>query len=209
MKKFYVLPVLIILVFFITSCASMKLENYDFSGEKLIYETDFRSVQGPVEVLSEGQKVELDDGTLHLVGVQDGPAAHVELMEPFGNNTVLRFGLLLSESRPEAFINLFVQEENRMTIIFRDENIHVFANAGGQELYSSIKQPGIKAGIFHQVLLLIADYELLIFVDGKLLKKSPVPDGLPATGHLNLESHGEFWINNLIIESITRYKLLK
>ncbi len=96
-----------------------------------------------------------------------------------------------------------------MTIIFRDENIHVFVHAGGQELYSSIKQPGIKAGIWHQVLFMIADYELLIFVDGKLLNKSPVPEGLPAKGHLNLESHGEFWINNLIIESITSYQVMK
>ena len=130
----------------------------------------------------------------------------MELKEPFGDNTITSFRVKTIKSDPEAFINFFAGRRGRLAIILRDTNIHIFADGPEAKFNKFMENKGITGGEWHDITVAIVNLEVMLFVDQILVSSSKVPEGLPHQGHLNIERHSEFWMENLKIRSITRFE---
>lgn len=201
---------LIGIVLLLGSCASMKLENYSSEGENVLFRTDFSTLDDRFMIASPGKTVEIDQGALHLVGEPEGEPAHVELAEPFGNNSVTSLKLKLSKARPEAFINFMASEEGRLAFIFRDENFHVFADHNGKNVYDALMDyRGMATEEWKDITVAIVDYDVLLFFSGRLAKKFELPDDFHSQGMLNFECHDEYWVDDLVIKKVSSFQFVK
>jgi len=126
------------------------------------------------------------------------------LKEPFGDNTITSFRV--KKSDPEAFINFFAGRRRRLAIILRDTNIHIFADGPEAKVNKFIGNKGVTCGEWHDITVAIVNLLVMLFVDQILVSSSKVPEGLPHQGHLNIERHSEFWMENLKIRSVTHFE---
>jgi len=152
---------------------------------------------------------EISDGALHVKGGPHELGSHMELKEPFGDNTITSFRVKTIKSDPEAFINFFMGRRGRLAIILRDTNIHIFADGPEAKFNRFLQKKGIIGGEWNDITVAIVNLEVMLFVDQILVSSFKVPEGLPPQGHLNFEGHSEFWIDDLKIRSVSRFERLE
>ena len=194
----------------LASC-TLKLEDFRAYDEKLLYSTDFSQDDGKFRHHPGGTDgiTEIADGTLHVKGGPHELGSHMELKEPFGDNTITSFRVKTIKSDPEAFINFFAGRRGRLAIILRDTNIHIFADGPEAKFNKFMENKGITGGEWHDITIAIVKLEVMLFVDQILVSSFEVPEGLPPQGHLNFEGHSEFWIDDLKIRSVSRFERLE
>ena len=90
----------------LASC-TLKLEDFRAYDEKTLYSTDFSQDEGKFRNHPGGTDgiTEIADGVLHIKGGPHELGSHIELKEPFGDNTITSFRVKTIKSDPEAFIN--------------------------------------------------------------------------------------------------------
>jgi len=194
----------------LASC-TLKLEDFRAYDEKPIYSTDFSQDEGKFRNHPGGTDgiTEIADGALHVKGGPHELGSHMELKEPFGDNTITSFRVKTIKSDPEAFINFFAGRRGRLAIILRDTNIHIFADGPEAKFNRFLNNKGITGGEWHDITVAIVNLEVMLFVDQILVTSFKVPEGLPPQGLLNLEAHSEFWMDDLKIRSVTRFERLE
>ncbi len=194
----------------LASC-TLKLEDFRAYDEKPIYSTDFSQDEGKFRNHPGGTDgiTEIADGALHVKGGPHELGSHMELKEPFGDNTITSFRVKTIKSDPEAFINFFAGRRGRLAIILRDTNIHIFADGPEAKFNKFMENKGITGGEWHDITVAIVNLEVMLFVDQILVTSFKVPEGLPPQGHLNLEAHSEFWVDDLKIRSVSRFERLE
>jgi len=194
----------------LASC-TLKLEDFRAYDEKPLYSTDFSQDEGKFRNHPGGTDgiTEISDGALHVKGRPHELGSHMELKEPFGDNTITSFRVKTIKSDPEAFINFFMGRRGRLAIILRDTNIHIFADGPEAKFNKFMENKGITGGEWHDITVAIVNLEVMLFVDQILVTSFKVPEGLPPQGHLNLEAHSEFWIDDLKIRSVSRFERLE
>ena len=194
----------------LASC-TLKLEDFRAYDEKTLYSTDFSQDEGKFRHHPGGTDgiTEIADGTLHIKGGPHELGSHMELKEPFGDNTITSFRVKTIKSDPEAFINFFAGRRGRLAIILRDTNIHIFADGPEAKFNRFLNNKGITGGEWHDITVAIVNLEVMLFVDQILVTSFKVPEGLPPQGHLNLEAHSEFWIDDLKIRNVSRFERLE
>jgi len=192
------------------SC-TLKLEDFRAYDEKPLYSTDFSQDEGKFRNHPGGTDgiTEIADGALHVKGGPHELGSHMELKEPFGNNTITSFRVKTIKSDPEAFINFFMGRRGRLAIILRDTNIHIFADGPEAKFNRFLQKKGITGGEWNDITVAIVNLEVMLFVDQILVSSFKVPEGLPPQGHLNFEGHSEFWIDDLKIRSVSRFERLE
>ena len=190
----------------LASC-TVKLEDFRAYDEKPLYSTDFSQDEGKFRHHPGGTDgiTEIADGALHVKGGPHELGSHMELKEPFGDNTITSFRVKTIKSDPEAFINFFAGRRGRLAIILRDTNIHIFADGPEAKFNRFLNNKGITGGEWHDITVTIVNLEVMLFVDQILVTSFKVPEGLPPQGHLNFEGHSEFWIDDLKIRSVARF----
>ncbi|MFO7780907.1 MAG: LamG-like jellyroll fold domain-containing protein [Spirochaetia bacterium] len=191
----------VLLIMVLGSCASMKLENYRFSGAEDSFATDFSENDGKLE-LTPGASVE--NGVLHLNPI-DGPSA-AGIKYAYGMNSVTRFRVKVTSDGPELFYNMLVRFEGghtRLATILRRQNTHIFASENGENVYNNFTESGyLRPGQWHDVVIILHNGEYRLFVDGRLRKTLTVPAELPREGYANFEYHNEAWVDDLEITKI-------
>ena len=194
----------------LASC-TLKLEDFRAYDEKPLYSTDFSQDEGKFRHDPGGTDgiTEIADGALHVKGGPHELGSHMELKEPFGDNTITSFRVKTKKSDPEAFINFFAGRRGRLAIILRDTNIHIFADGPEAKFNKFMENKGITGGEWHDITVAIVNLEVMLFVDQILVTSFKVPEGLPPQGHLNLEAHSEFWVDDLKIRSVSRFERLE
>ena len=194
----------------LASC-TLKLEDFRAYDEKLLYSTDFSQDEGKFRHHPGGTDgiTEIADGALHVKGGAHELGSHMELKEPFGDNTMTSFRVKTKKSDPEAFINFFMGRKGRLAIILRDTNIHIFADGPEVKFNRFLQKKGIIGGEWNDITVAIVNLEVMLFVDQILVSSFEVPEGLPPQGHLNFEGHSEFWIDDLKIRSVSRFESLE
>ncbi len=194
----------------LASC-TLKLEDFRAYDEKPLYSTDFSQDEGKFRNHPGGTDgiTEIADGVLHVKGGPHELGSHMELKEPFGDNTITSFRVKTIKSDPEAFINFFAGRRGRLAIILRDTNIHIFADGPEAKFNKFMENKGITGGEWHDITVAIVNLEVMLFVDKILVTSFKVPEGLPPQGLLNLEAHSEFWVDDLKIRSVSRFERLE
>lgn len=195
----------------LASC-TLKLEDFRAYDEKPLYSTDFSQDEGKFRNHPGGTDgiTEIADGVLHVKGGPHELGSHMELKEPFGDNTITSFRVKTIKSDPEAFINFFAGRRGRLAIILRDTNIHIFVGGPKEKLINRfLQKKGITGGEWNDITVAIVNLEVMLFVDQILVSSFKVPEGLPPQGHLNFEGHSEFWIDDLKIRSVSRFERLE
>ena len=194
----------------LASC-TLKLEDFRAYDEKPLYSTDFSQDEGKFRNHPGGTDgiTEISDGALHVKGGPHELGSHMELKEPFGDNTITSFRVKTIKSDPEAFINFFMGRRGRLAIILRDTNIHIFADGPEAKFNRFLQKKGIIGGEWNDITVAIVNLEVMLFVDQILVSSFKVPEGLPPQGHLNFEGHSEFWIDDLKIRSVSRFERLE
>ncbi|MFP4212012.1 MAG: LamG-like jellyroll fold domain-containing protein [Alkalispirochaeta sp.] len=186
-------------------CASMKLENYEFSGKESTYSTDFSSADDTIELLSPTARV--DDGVLHMKPVGSGEAVRINMI--YGMSSMTRFHLKVTETGPELFFNMlerYTGGHTRLATILRQENTHIFAWDKGNQVYDSFSESGyLRPGTWHEIVIILHDGEYRLFVDGVLRKSLTVPPELPTEGYASFEYHYEAWVDDLEIYRFDSY----
>ena len=200
-----------LLISLASASCTLKLEDFRAYDEKPFYSTDFSQDEGKFRHHPGGTEgiTEIADGALHVKGGPHELGSHMELKEPFGNNTITSFRVKTIKSDPEAFINFFAGRRGRLAIILRDTNIHIFADGPEAKFNRFLNNKGITGGEWHDITVAIVNLEVMLFVDQILVTSFKVPEGLPPQGHLNLEAHTEFWVDDLKIRSVSRFERLE
>ena len=200
-----------LLISLASASCTLKLEDFRAYDEKPLYSTDFSKDEGKFRHNPGGTDgiTEIADGVLHIKGGPHELGSHMELKEPFGNNTIISFRVKTLKSDPEAFINFFAGRRGRLAIILRDTNIHIFADGPEAKFNRFLHKKVITGGEWHDITVVIVNLEVMLFVDQIMVSSFKVPEGLPPQGHLNFEGHSEFWIDDLKIRSVTRFERLE
>ncbi len=205
------LLLLSLLISLASASCTLKLEDFRAYDEKPLYSTDFSQDEGKFRHHPGGTDgiTEIADGALHVKGGPHELGSHMELKDPFGDNTITSFRVKIIKSDPEAFINFFMGRRGRLAIILRDTNIHIFADGPEAKFNRFLQKKGIIGGEWNDITVAIVNLEVMLFVDQILVSSFKVPEGLPPQGHLNFEGHSEFWIDDLKIRSVTRFERLE
>ena len=205
------LLLLSLLISLASASCTLKLEDFRSYDEKPLYSTDFSQDEGKFRHHPGGTDgiTEIADGALHVKGGPHELGSHMELKDPFGDNTITSFRVKIIKSDPEAFINFFMGRRGRLAIILRDTNIHIFADGPEAKFNRFLQKKGIIGGEWNDITVAIVNLEVMLFVDQILVSSFKVPEGLPPQGHLNFEGHSEFWIDDLKIRSVTRFERLE
>jgi len=194
----------------LASC-TLKLEDFRAYDEKPLYSTDFSQDEGKFRNHPGGTDgiTEIADGALHVKGGPHELGSHMELKEPFGDNTITSFRVKTIKSDPEAFINFFMGRRGRLAIILRDTNIHIFADGPEAKFNRFLQKRSIIGGEWNDITVAIVNLEVMLFVDQIMVSSFKVPEGWSTHGHLNFEGHSEFWIDDLKIRSVSRFERLE
>ena len=161
----------------LASC-TLKLEDFRAHDEKPLYSTDFSQDEGKFRNHPGGTDgiTEIADGVLHVKGGPHELGSHMELKEPFGDNTITSFRVKTNKSDPEAFINFFMGRRGRLAIILRDTNIHIFADGPEAKFNKFMENKGITGGEWHDITVAIVKLEAMLFVDQILVSSFKVPE---------------------------------
>ena len=185
----------------VTGPSGMGEQRVSVSGDSVLYKTDFSRDDGGLVHGSPGKINEIREGMLHLKGVRDGQAAHAELGEVYGNNSIttfrIRFGEAYSKERAFADVNfLWMHPDDRVKTTFASDAFYIWTRADGQENFEMVPASFV-TGRWYDVQVVIEDYEMSVTVDGRLLKTMNLDRKLPSLGHLNFECHDEYWVDDL------------
>lgn len=142
----------------LASC-TLKLEDFRAYDEKPLYSTDFSQDEGKFRNHPGGTDgiTEIADGALHVKGGPHELGSHMELKEPFGDNTITSFRVKTIKSDPEAFINFFMGRRGRLAIILRDTNIHIFADGPEAKFNRFLQKKGITGGEWNDITVAIVN----------------------------------------------------
>lgn len=178
-----------------------KMKEVTVSWDSVLYETDFSSDDGGLGHEPPGEINEVREGVLHLKGIKDGQAAHAELGEIYGNNSIttfrIKFGEAYSKERAFADINfLWKHPDDRVKTTFASDAFYIWTRALGQENFEMVPASFV-TGRWYDVRVVIEDYKMTVTVDGRLLKTMSLDRRLPSLGHLNFECHDEYWVDDL------------
>ncbi len=200
---------------FTLSCASTKLDNYSPEEAALLYKTDFSRVNGKFKVESAGEIAEINGGVLHLKASSESrEPAIISLKVPFGNNSVtsflLKLGADLELDNPAARFNFLTTEESRFSLILSQENISYSTKVEGKEAVA-VKPHNKKFRVneWYDMVIVLEDYSLTLFIDGKRNKMVKLNRKLPARGILVFECPQEYWIDDLQIMQVSAFAKIK
>lgn len=200
---------------FTLSCASTKLDNYYPEEPALLYETDFSTVSDRFKVESAGEIAEINGGVLHLKASSDnGEPALMSLKVPFGNNSVTSFLLKLGADseldNPAAQLNFLTTAESRFSLILSLGNISYATKVEGKEAVP-VKSHNKKFRVneWYDMVIVLQDYSLTLYIDGKRNKMVRLNRKLPAQGILVFECPQEYWIDDLQIIKVSAFAKAK
>ena len=180
--------------------SAMKEQQVPDFGGSVLYETDFARNDGGIGLNNPGQINEISDGLLHLKGVKDGPAAHAELKEVYGNNSLtmfrIKFGDPYGKERAFADVNFLWMHSDRVKTTFARDAFYIWTGTAGQENFEMVPAY-FTTGRWYDVRVTIEDYTISIDIDGQHLKTMVLDRRLPSQGHLNFECHDEYWVDDL------------
>ena len=220
MKKINPFLLILISVFFISSCASMKLVNYEAVNPKVLYETDFSQDDGMFRLLSNVKEVgiaEIENGELHLKANNTDIGRMANLKMPFGNNSVTSFkiklGKTITQRHPNSHINFFTpiitspDLRTRYCIMIGENGIGTFTNLNGNHVSDSWLKKNFSINKWYDVSVSIQDYDLKLFIDGNLAIEKELNNKLPVKGYLIFECHQEYWIDDLKVVEVDTFDL--
>ncbi len=200
---------------FTLSCASTKLDNYHAEKAALLYKTDFSTVDGRFKVESAGEIAEISGGVLHLKASSESrEPAVISLKVPFGNNSVTSFLLKLSADleldNPAARFNFLTTEESRFSLILSQENISYSTKVEGKEAVPfKPYNKRFRVNEWYDMVIVLQDYSLTLFIDGKRNNMVKLNRKLPAQGILVFECPQEYWIDDLQIMQVSAFAKTK
>ena len=212
MKKYFNVTLLIIVVmlFALTSCASMKYENYSFADPSVIFQTDFTELPNEINL---GHNIRLVDGEIYSLAPK-GAGTGWNLNVPFGDGTSVSFRIKLGEKinppHPGSHINFLTNGPSRLCINIDQSGIGSFWQIG-EKFSGSAKhtKKSIKTGEWYDVKFLLYERSIVVFINGSNVKTVRINKDLPSVGNLTFECHNEMWIDDLNITKFTNYEVVK
>ena len=214
MTKIFFLFITLSLLFTL-SCASTKLDNYYPEESALLYRTDFSRISDRFKVESAGEIAEINSGLLHLKASSDnGEPAIISLRVPFGNNSVTSFLLKLGANskpdNPAAQLSFLTTAESRFSLILSPGNITSATIVEGKPT-PPVKPHNkrFRVNEWYDMVMVLQDYSLTLFIDGKRHKVIKLNKKLPARGILVFECPQEYWIDDLQIIEVSAFAKAK
>lgn len=213
MKKSQIVFIMILgFLFLFSGCASMNLANYQFAGEKVVFETDFSEMPESARDWQDNDQVIFDaeKGLVHL-RAKKGEGTGFTLEEHVTRNSRVSFRFMPGEDinppHPQSHINLLVRagaEYQRLCINIDDKGgISYFWYGSGSRGNGYISEKTLKMEQWYQIDILLNGDTGILFIDGKRLGSFTLSDKLPGWGNMGFECHNEYWIDDV---RITHYK---
>lgn len=218
MKKYYsyMLLILSVVLFALSSCASMRLENYEEIGSDLLYMEDFTQGEDieSLDIEARHGFIKLENDALHFHAAENGNGNGATFQIPLRDNVLISFRLMLGPDNPtghpSSHIN-FLWNDNggRICINFDQNSIGGFINypGGGNGSISQISQTGLKTNQWYDLTFVVLNRKITIFKNGTRLKTISLNDKIPASGRFVLECHQDMWVDDLIITRIDDFIL--
>ncbi len=205
---------LIAVLLILSSCATLKLENYRTNQPKVLYENNFSSTTSGFTIVLEGKLLQIENNSLHFLSAAgDVHGAHASLDIPFGNNSftsfMLKLGKKFNPGHPCSHINFLWIRRSRICILFDQSGITGFTEFGDEFNHLNISSRSLKTNEWYHITVFIQDYEMTIFIDGKRLKPIKLDDRLSSKGHLVFECHQEMWIDDVKVTEISSFEFAK
>jgi len=200
MKKFEVI-IIILIVFILSSCASVKgeVKNEELDSMELFYETDFSSYDGAFNPLGRGEINEIRDGVLHLKAAADGRAAHGRLERIYGNNSITTFKIKFEE-KVSAHINFLQMNGDRfMLCFFSKYRLDFNSIIASKVVEHAAKKISLKPGRWYDIAVSIIDYKASVYIDGVKIGTVALDKRLPEKSYMSFECHEEYWVDDLRI----------
>lgn len=212
-----VMAVCITIFAVISSCASMKLENYRAVSPAVMYKNDFSD--GNIEPLNAdglGRSIKLEEGALHFKASNEGEGVHAGFPQYISDGTYISFKLKLGPDNPtghpSSHIN-FLWNDNggRICINFDQGGIGGFMSFpdGSDAGLPQISGSGLSTDVWYDLSFVLLDRKMTIFKNGRKLKTIPLHEQLPEYGRFELECHQDMWIDDLLIQEIENFVLIE
>jgi hypothetical protein len=185
-------------------CLLSGILIFSCTGLKPVLKEDFSKNNELLVANPQGEINEIIDGKLHLRGIPDGEAAHVQYNMIYGNNSNTSFKIMFtkvdSSEEPLAMINFLWHEDSRFIIGFNPETIFFLTYINGEETdLHEIPAYLIEYDKWYTVSVNITNYILTFQLENEELIEIELNKNLPYKGYLNFEAHKEFWVDDLEI----------
>ena len=190
--------------------SGIKEQPVAISWGSVLYETDFSRDDGGLDHDPPGKINEISKGVLHLKGIKDGQASHAGLKKVYGNNSIttfrIKFGERYKKEGSFADVNFLWKDNDRVKTSFCDDAFFIWTGAAGQGVDLVRVPANFTTDRWYDIQVTIADYNMSVTIDGRLLKTLDLDERLPSQGHLNFECHDEYWVDDLkvVAEKVER-----
>lgn len=212
MKKYfsYILAIMVIALFTLSSCTSMKFENYSFTDPSVLFQSDFSELPDEVNL---DHNIRLVDGEIYSLAPK-GAGTGWSLNVPFGDGTSVSFRIKLGEKinppHPGSHINFLSSGPGRLCINIDQSGIGSFWQIG-ENFFGGGKrtEKSIKTDEWYDVKFLLYERSIVMFLNGSKVKTVQINKDLPYVGNLTFECHNEMWIDDLVVTKFTDYEVVK
>lgn len=193
-------------------CASMQFDNYAFTDEHDVFAADFEGGVDGIEIEAEGD-VFLEQGILHH-RARPGRGTGWYVEPEFGDRAVISFDLMLGEfvngGHPDSHINIYTRfepEYARYCIMISESGIGWFSSNGADFVdgdWTALTTPRHE---WHHFDFVLEGDAVIVFRDGKRVRRCSVPADVVREGRLLFESHQYMSVDNVAIREYGAYRV--
>ncbi len=202
-------------VLLLGGCAGTRWDEYHFSGEEVLFSSDFSGEELPPEI-GHLYNATHSNGMIHSLAPRDN-VSEWRVETPVPRNSWISFRMKIGrEVNPyhHLSMNFYLfhvhSPERAMSFNFSTKHGLVYYEVVGDSWRQrALSDQNAKAEEWQRIDLIIESEHVIVFVDGARLARTRIPSSVPEWGFFTIATHNELWVDELTIVRYGAYEVAR